>query len=211
MGTPVSVTGAYNKTEQDMKRRHLMAGLGALMVMGGCTPSSQVDNVAGQASVYEDPSSSGRVQGVGIESQDVVAMTDEMMRDMLSNRILAARDVPPRIIIDNEYFKNESSSIINTNLLTDRLRVELNRAANGRMVFVGRHFAGRSVVVGTAHEQDVVVSDIHFRPASINIGRHKCSRQVAHVKRSVGVRHATRHQDFLRSGGAVDDVAKLVV
>ena len=141
MGTPVSVTGAYNKTEQDMKRRHLMAGLGALMVMGGCTPSSQVDNVAGQASVYEDPSSSGRVQGVGIESQDVVAMTDEMMRDMLSNRILAARDVPPRIIIDNEYFKNESSSIINTNLLTDRLRVELNRAANGRMVFVGRHFA----------------------------------------------------------------------
>ncbi|HAV70290.1 MAG TPA: penicillin-binding protein activator LpoB, partial [Alcanivorax sp.] len=54
---------------------------------------------------------------------------------------LAARDVPPRIIIDNEYFKNESSSIINTNLLTDRLRVELNRAANGRMVFVGRHFA----------------------------------------------------------------------
>ncbi len=141
MGTPVSVTGAYDKTEQDMKKRHLMAGLGALMVMGGCTPSSQVDNVAGQASVYEDPSSSGRVQGVGIESQDVVAMTDEMMRDMLSNRILAARDVPPRIIIDNEYFRNESSSIINTNLLTDRLRVELNRAANGRMVFVGRHFA----------------------------------------------------------------------
>ena len=134
MGTLVSVTGAYNKTEQDMKRRHLMAGLGALMVMGGCTPSSQVDNVAGQASVYEDPSSSGRVQGVGIESQDVVAMTDEMMRDMLSNRILAARD-GPRIIIDNEYFKNESSSIINTNLLTDRLRVELNRAANGRMIF----------------------------------------------------------------------------
>ena len=77
MGTLVS-TGTYDKTEQDMKKRHLMAGLGALMVMGGCTPSSQVDNVAGQASVYEDPSSSGRVQGVGIESQDVVAMTDEM-------------------------------------------------------------------------------------------------------------------------------------
>jgi uncharacterized protein (TIGR02722 family) len=109
-------------------------------VMVGCA-SQQVENVAGQASVYEDPSSSGKVQGVGIQSQDVVAMTDKMVRDMLSNRILAARETPPRVIIDNEYMKNESSSIINTNMLTDRLRVELNRAANGRMVFVGRQYS----------------------------------------------------------------------
>ncbi|WP_228151324.1 penicillin-binding protein activator LpoB [Tamilnaduibacter salinus] len=61
---------------------------------------------------------------------------------MMSNRILAARETPPRVIIDNEYMTNESSSIINTNMLTDRLRVGLNRAANGRMVFVGREYAG---------------------------------------------------------------------
>ena len=123
-----------------MTIRTLSAAAVAAALLAGCAPS-QVDNVRGQATVYEDPQSSGRVQGVGIESQDVVAMTDEMMRDMLANRILAARATPPRIIIDNEYFRNESSSIINTNLLTDRLRVELNRAANGRMVFVGRHYA----------------------------------------------------------------------
>lgn len=123
-----------------MKSGNLLAMLGGLMLLAGCA-QNQVDNVKGQATVYEDPGSSGKVQGVGIESQDVVAMTDKMLRDMLSNRILAARETPPRIIIDNEYMKNESSSVINTNLLTDRLRTELNQAANGRMVFVGRHYS----------------------------------------------------------------------
>lgn len=83
-----------------MIRKSLVAAA-VLAGIQGCAPV-QVDNVAGQATVYEDPTTSGRVQGVGIESQDVVAMTDQMMRDMLANRILAARDVPPRIIIDNE-------------------------------------------------------------------------------------------------------------
>lgn len=109
-------------------------------MLAGCA-GSRIDNVRGTPTVYEDVGSSGRVQGVGIESQDVVSMTDEMMRDMLSNPLLAGQSRSPRIIIDNEYFSNESSSIINTNLLTDRLRVGLNRAANGRMVFVGRHFS----------------------------------------------------------------------
>lgn len=125
-----------------MKSCLALALTGSALLLAGCN-TTQVDNVAGQATVYEDPSaSSGMVQGVGIESQDVVAMTDQMMRDMLGNRILAARDTPPRIIIDNEYLKNESTSVINTNMLTDRLRVELNRAANGRMIFVGRQYAG---------------------------------------------------------------------
>lgn len=106
----------------------------------GC--ASNIDNTRGEATVYEDASTTGKVGGVGIESQDIVAVTDEMMRDMLANRMLAGRDIPPRIIIDNEYMRNESSSVVNTNMLTDRLRIELNRAANGRMIFVGREYAG---------------------------------------------------------------------
>jgi PBP1b-binding outer membrane lipoprotein LpoB len=120
-----------------MKTTQFLLGLSLVALMAGCAPT-QVENVEGKPTAYEDPQSSGSVNGVGIESQDVVAMTDEMMRDMLSNRLLAGRETPPRIIIDNEYMDNESSSIINTNMLTDRLRVELNRAANGRMVFVAR-------------------------------------------------------------------------
>lgn len=120
-----------------MKTGNLFLGLSIAALLGGCA-STQVENVQGQPTAYEDPQSSGSVSGVGIESQDVVAMTDEMMRDMLSNQLLSGQEQPPRIIIDNEYMDNESSSIINTNMLTDRLRVELNRAANGRMVFVAR-------------------------------------------------------------------------
>lgn len=68
-------------------------------------------------------------------------MTDKMMRDMLANPVLAGRAPPPRVIIDSQHFTNESSSRINKNMITDRLRIELSRAANGRMVFVGREHA----------------------------------------------------------------------
>lgn len=109
------------------------------LLLTGC--ATQIENAAGKPTVYEDPSTTGRVSGVGIESQDVVGMTDQMMRDMLSNPMLTGRDTSPRIIIDNQYMRNESSSVINTNQLTDRLRIELNRAANGRMVFVARELS----------------------------------------------------------------------
>src|SRR5690242_14485318 len=56
-----------------------------------------------------DPSSRGPVSGVGIESQDIIGMTDRMVRDMLSNPQLAARSVAPRVIVDDQYFTNESS------------------------------------------------------------------------------------------------------
>lgn len=88
-----------------------------------------------------DPSSRGPVSGVGIESQDIISMTDRMVRDMLSNPQLAGRQVAPRIIVDDQYFTNESSQRLNKRLITDRLRVNLNRASNGRMVFLGREYA----------------------------------------------------------------------
>ena len=112
----------------------------AVVTVVGCS-GTRVNNSAGRATVYEDPGTSGRVQGVGLESQDLVSMTDKMMRDMMQNPQLVSRERPARIIVDAEYFRNESSSRINKNSITDRLRVELNRAANGRMVFVGRHYS----------------------------------------------------------------------
>lgn len=113
------------------------------MIMATGCASTGVNNTAGRATVYEDVrTSSSIVQGVGIESQDIVAMTDRMMRDMLSNQLLAGRAPAPRIIIDSQYFTNESSSRINKNMITDRLRIELQRAAQGRMVFIGREYSG---------------------------------------------------------------------
>ena len=50
--------------------------------------------------------------------------------------------VPPRVIVDSQYFRNESSEIIDKSLITDRIRVGLNRAAAGKIMFIGREYAG---------------------------------------------------------------------
>jgi penicillin-binding protein activator len=110
-----------------------------LAVLSACAAAPPpAANAAGVAPRDVDPSHAGAVSGVGIESQDIVAMTDKMTRDMLANATLAGRPKPPRIVIDSEYFKNQGSEPINRDLITNRLRIELNRAANGRLTFVTR-------------------------------------------------------------------------
>ncbi|UAW99461.1 hypothetical protein KEM63_05705 [Halopseudomonas nanhaiensis] len=111
------------------------------LLLSACAGTA-VNNTAGRQTIYEDVrTSSSTVQGIGLESQDIVAVTDQMMRDMLANPALARRATPPRIILDSAYFTNESASRINKNMITDRLRIELQRAAQGRMVFIGREHA----------------------------------------------------------------------
>jgi PBP1b-binding outer membrane lipoprotein LpoB len=88
-----------------------------------------------------DAGMAGPVAGVGIESRDLLAMSDQMVRDIMATPVLAARKVPPRVIIDSRYFTNESSQRINANLITDRLRTSLNRASDGRLVFLARQNA----------------------------------------------------------------------
>ncbi|MFQ5416495.1 MAG: hypothetical protein ACE5FL_05520, partial [Myxococcota bacterium] len=92
-----------------------------LLVALACA-ANRVDDRAGRATVYQDPGSVGPGAGVGIESQDIVRMTDEMMRDMLRTPVLAGRQNAPRIIVDSRYFDNQSSTRINVNTITDRLR-----------------------------------------------------------------------------------------
>ena len=76
---------------------------------------------------------------IGIESQDIVSMTDKMVRDMLSNPRLVQQGDAAVVIVDHEYFVNDSSQRLNKRLIVDRLRNELFRAANGRIRFVARH------------------------------------------------------------------------
>jgi len=121
--------------------RYVSRAFGAMLPLVILTACQSVQNAAGTPTTYQDPGSVGAVRGVGIESQDIVSMTDQMMRDMLTQPKLANASVPPNIIIDAEYLVNESSSRINKNAITDRLRVNLNRAAQGRMQFVGRQYA----------------------------------------------------------------------
>ncbi|MEC7123054.1 MAG: hypothetical protein VXX13_08690 [Pseudomonadota bacterium] len=64
-------------------------------------------------------------------------MTDAMMRDLLPVPLLAAAATPPRVINDAAHFRNDRSQRIDRNLIADRLRMGLARAAKGRLAFVG--------------------------------------------------------------------------
>lgn len=110
-----------------------------MFVLNGCSITSNIINEKGKPSVYEDiGNSSQKTEGNGIESQDIVGMVDKMLRDILSTGFLVNKAVPPKIIIDSKYFKNQSSSRINKNLITERLLVNLNRSSKGRMIFLDR-------------------------------------------------------------------------
>lgn len=125
------------KTTQDPWRRHapMLAGLIAAFALGGC---AAVPNADGRRVTDVDPQVRGPVSGTGIESQDITAMTDQMMRDLLATPDLVKRETAPRIVMDAARFINESSQAINKNLIVDRLRVGLNRAGKGRIMFVSR-------------------------------------------------------------------------
>lgn len=127
------------------------------LLLGGCVTAG-IANESGAAPVAVDPSQRGPVSGVGIEGQDVIAMTDEMIRDMLSNQRLAGAPKAPRVIIDAELFENESTQPINKSLIVNRLRTGLNRAANGRISFLNLKYS--SVVAQTRDLKRKGVTDM---------------------------------------------------
>lgn len=111
------------------------------LTLGGCATTG-VANESGSVPVAVDHTQRGPVSGVGIEGQDIVTMTDQMIRDMLTNQRLSAAPKSPRVIIDAEFFANESTQPINKSLIVNRMRTSLNRGSNGRIQFVGNQYAG---------------------------------------------------------------------
>lgn len=134
----------------------LMLFISTFICLFGCDSKVRIDDTRGRGTLMEDPGTRGAIAGVGMESQDIVSVTDKMMRDILATAAITRQSTPPRVVIDSSYFRNESSSIINKNLLTDRLRIELNRAANGRMVFLARHLASMAEKEYRLEEEEIV-------------------------------------------------------
>lgn len=107
------------------------------LLLLGCAGTS-VDNTPGMRTRYVDVQTPDPTGGAGIESQDIASMCDKMMREIINAPQIVNRTDPPLIIIDDEHFVNQSSSRIDKRLITDQLRVELNRIAQGRLYFVSR-------------------------------------------------------------------------
>lgn len=113
-----------------------------VLQLSGCGSTSNESSSVFKSSIYNDPATVDNkvVQGIGIESQDILAMTDYIMTSIISEDRIVNRSNAARIVLDSKYFINESSSRINKNLLTDRLRIQLNEKAADKLVFVGREY-----------------------------------------------------------------------
>lgn len=93
---------------------------------------------SGTQAMELDPQGRGAISGVGIESRDIDAMSDQVLRELMSRPDLVGSEKPPRVVVDAEMFRNESSQRIDRNMITDAMRASLNRAAAGRLRFISR-------------------------------------------------------------------------
>jgi len=78
----------------------------------------------------------GFVAGTGIESQDLVAVTDKMARSILGIPEIANAKSIPRIALDPVV--NDTRFALNKDLFNDRIRIELNKHSNGKVRFLAR-------------------------------------------------------------------------
>src|SRR5258708_2947553 len=107
--------------------------LGGLLV--GCA-SSGVRNPSGVGATQMRPDEQGFVAGTGVESQDIVAVTDKMVRSIVGIPQIAQAQGTPRIVLDP--VKNNTRFPINKDIFLTRIRAELNKKATGKGLFLGR-------------------------------------------------------------------------
>ena len=115
----------------------VLAGVAATSAFfAGCETSQGVRNPAGVPVTEMRPDERGFVAGTGVESQDLVAVTDKMARSILGAPQISRATVKPVIVIDPVV--NDTRFPINKDLFTDRIRIELNKHAIDRVTFLAR-------------------------------------------------------------------------
>lgn len=117
-------------------RSILLPGLGAATAfLAGCA-SDGVQNPSGVPVTEMRADERGFVAGTGVESQDLVAVTDKMARSILSIPEISQAASTPRIALDPVV--NDTRFPINKDIFNDRLRIELNKHALGKVRFLAR-------------------------------------------------------------------------
>jgi penicillin-binding protein activator len=101
---------------------------------GGC--ATGVQNPSGVPVTEMKADERGFVAGTGVESQDLVAVTDKMARSILAIPEIARSTTVPRIALDPVV--NDTRFPINKDIFNDRLRIELNKNSLGKVRFLAR-------------------------------------------------------------------------
>jgi len=104
-------------------------------LLAGCA-STGVKNPSGVPVTEMRPDERGFVAGTGIESQDLVRVTDQMARSILSVQQIANAKGVPRIVLDPVI--NETRFPINKDMFLSRIRTQLNSRSQGKVVFLAR-------------------------------------------------------------------------
>lgn len=104
-------------------------------LVAGCA-SSGVKNPSGVPVTRMNADEQGFVAGTGIESQDLVAVTDKMARSILGIPQIANAVAPPIIVLDPVV--NETRFPINKDIFLSRIRGELVKKSGGKVTFLAR-------------------------------------------------------------------------
>jgi penicillin-binding protein activator len=115
--------------------RFLFAALALTGIVSGCA-SSGVRNPSGVPVTEMRADERGFVAGTGIESQDLVRVTDQMARSILGTPRIASAQGQPRIVLIPVV--NNTRFPINKDIFLTRIRTELNRKAAGKVLFLAR-------------------------------------------------------------------------
>lgn len=109
--------------------------LATVGIITGCA-SSGVKNPSGVPVTEMRPDERGFVAGTGVESQDLVAVTDKMARGILNVPQIANAQGMPCIVFDP--VKNETRFPINKDIFLTRIRAKINENAPGKIMFLAR-------------------------------------------------------------------------
>lgn len=112
-----------------------VALLVAATVLSGCA-NQGVRNPSGVPVTQMGADERGFVAGTGVESQDLVAVTDRMARSILGIPEIARAASAPRVVL--EPVNNETRFPINQDIFLTRIRTRLNSQAAGQVRFLAR-------------------------------------------------------------------------
>jgi penicillin-binding protein activator len=113
----------------------LFLPLTAAALVAGCA-SSGVKNPSGTGVTRMNADEAGFVGGTGIESQDLVAVTDKMARSILGIPQIANAATPPIVVLDP--VENKTRFPINKDIFLTRIRTQLNSKSAGKVTFLAR-------------------------------------------------------------------------
>lgn len=94
------------------------------------------------------PDEQGFVAGTGVESQDLVAVTDKMAKSILTTPQIQNAQGTPRVVLDP--VNNETRFPINKDIFLTRIQAELNSKARGKVIFLAR-----DRMAALQHERDL--------------------------------------------------------